>query len=66
MTPLPAGDTHVPRHGGLVVAPVDDEVVALGLAADGLVDGGVQKVIALRGAQAAPRRSAASSWPRHM
>ena len=52
--------THVPRYGGLVVAPVDDEVMALGLAADGLVDGGVEKVVALRGAK---RRRAGRPHP---
>src|SRR5581483_3881822 len=34
-----AGDAHVARHGGAPGAAVDDEVVALWLARDGLVDG---------------------------
>src|SRR6478735_8769041 len=33
-----AGDAHVAGDGGLLRAPVDDEVVALRLACDGLVD----------------------------
>lgn len=48
---LSASDTHMPRDGGFAVAAVDDEVVALGLAADSFVDGGNQKIIALRGAK---------------
>jgi hypothetical protein len=36
---------------GLLGAPVDDEVMALGLAADGLVDGGGQQLVAFRRAQ---------------
>ena len=37
------------------MSPVDDEVMALGLAADGFIDGGVEKVIALRGAKRRPQ-----------
>ena len=43
--------THVAGHGGFVVAAVDDEVVALGLAADGFINGCTQKIIAFRGAE---------------
>ena len=43
---LPPSHTHMPRDGGLVVAAVDDEIVALGLAGDGFIDGGVQEIIA--------------------
>ena len=61
-----AGHAHVAGDGRLPGAPVDDEVVALGLARDGLVDGRQsaerRPALARRGA----RRSAASSWPRHM
>ena len=46
-----AGDAHVARDGGAVAAAVDDEVVALGLAADRLVDGGDQRVVRFAGAQ---------------
>lgn len=35
----PAGDAHVAGDGGLLGTPVDDEVVALGLARYGLVYG---------------------------
>src|SRR5687767_10548047 len=34
----PAGDAHVACDGGAAAAPVDDEVVALGLARDRLLD----------------------------
>src|SRR3546814_11028589 len=46
-----AGDAHVAGDGRLLAAAVDDEVVALGLAADGLEDGGVEQVVALAEAQ---------------
>src|SRR5262252_9845671 len=39
------------RHRRVLVAAVDDEIVALGLAADGFIDRGEQAVIAVRGAQ---------------
>src|SRR3546814_13328239 len=42
-----AGDAHVAGDGRLLAAAVDDEVVALGLAADGLEDGGVEQDVAL-------------------
>src|SRR5258707_671620 len=50
---LAAGDAHVPRQCRPLVAPVDDEVVALGLARNGVLDGGVEQLIALRRAQRA-------------
>ena len=40
---LSASHTHVPRDGRLVVAAVDNEVMALGFEADGAVDGLVQQ-----------------------
>src|SRR5258708_28879129 len=46
-----AGDAHMPRHRGALVAAVDHEVVPLGLAGDRLVDGVVEQAVALRGAQ---------------
>ena len=48
---LPAGDAHVPREGRPLVAAVDDEIVALGLARNRFVDGGEEEVVALGGAQ---------------
>src|SRR3546814_15333952 len=39
-----AGDAHVAGDGRLLAAAVDDEVVALGLEADGLEDGGVEPI----------------------
>src|SRR5437899_12979109 len=50
-TTLTPGHAHVPRHGGALVAAVDHEVVALGLAGDRLVDCAVEQVVALRGAE---------------
>ncbi len=52
---LSAGDAHMARNGGLVVAAVDDEIMAFGFAADGFVDGCAQKLIALRGAKRGPK-----------
>src|SRR5215468_5447593 len=46
-----AGDVHVPRQRRALVAAVNDEVVALGLAGDRLIDGSVKQLIPLRGAQ---------------
>src|SRR3954453_15844775 len=40
-----AGGAHMARHGGLLGAPVDDEVVAQGLARDGFVDGAGEKSV---------------------
>ena len=37
--------------GAIAAAPVDDEIVTLGLAADGLVDGGDERLVAFAGAQ---------------
>src|SRR5436190_1824622 len=48
---LPAGHAHVPRHRGLLVLAVDDEVVALGLARDRLVDCRLEELVSLRGAE---------------
>src|SRR6185312_8194997 len=48
---LSACHAHVPRHGGAARAAVDDEVVALGLARDGFVDGTHQRVVVGAGAQ---------------
>src|SRR5690606_37900435 len=48
---LTAGDAHVALEGGALVAAVDHEVVALGLARDALQDRGAQQLVALRGAQ---------------
>ena len=62
---LPTRDAHVPADGRPVVAPVDDEIVALGLAGDRLVDGALSSSL-LSEARSGARRSAASSWPRHM
>ena len=40
-----AGHAHVPFDGRAIVASVDDEVVTLGLATDGFVDGGFQQLV---------------------
>jgi hypothetical protein len=45
------------------MAPVDDEDMALGLAADGLVNGRVEEVVALRGAKWRPKGSIRRLWP---
>src|SRR6266446_8965810 len=51
----PAGHAHMPGDGGPVVTPIDDEVVALGLAVDGFADRRFERLIpfglAQRGAQ---------------
>ena len=47
----PAGDAHVARQRGALVPAIDDEIVALGLAGDRLVDGGVEEIVAFGGAQ---------------
>src|SRR5260370_1498931 len=49
-----AGDAHMPRHRGALVAAVDHEVVALGLAGGRFVDGVLEPAVAPRGA---PHRS---------
>src|SRR5205085_11171077 len=46
-----AGHAHVARDSRATVAPVDDEVVAFGLARDRLVDRRIDEVVAFRGAQ---------------
>src|SRR5947209_7927948 len=46
-----AGHAHVAGKRRALVASIDDEVMALGLAGDGLVDGCVQQLIAFRSAQ---------------
>src|SRR3546814_17442137 len=46
-----AGDAHVAGDRRLLAAAVDDEVVALGLAADRLEDRGVEQLVALALAQ---------------
>jgi hypothetical protein len=38
---LPARHAHMAGDGGLVAAAIDDEIVALGFAADCFVDGGL-------------------------
>ena len=43
----PAGDAHMPADARAVVAAIDDEVVALGLARDRLGDRLVEKLVAL-------------------
>ena len=49
------GHAHVPRDGRALVVAVDDEVVPLRLAADGLVDRGMQDGVALGRAQRRPQ-----------
>ena len=60
-----AGHAHVARHAG-VLSPVDDEIVTLRLAGDRLVDRRLQTAPRPAGSRSGRRRSAASSWPRHM
>src|SRR5215472_3573408 len=48
---LSAGDAHMAGDGGTLVPPVDDKVMALGLAGNRGVDGGKQRIIGFRGAQ---------------
>src|SRR6185437_474525 len=43
-----AGHAHMPGDGRPLVLPVDDEIMALRLAADRLVDGGVERHVAFR------------------
>src|SRR5262245_47725226 len=50
-SPLTAGHAHMPRQRRALMAPVDDEVVTLGLARNRLFDGGVQKLVAFGGTQ---------------
>ena len=60
-----AGHAHMAGERRALVAAVDDEIVALGLARDRFVDRGVQQIVASE-ARSGARRSAASSWPRHI
>src|SRR5215467_11069015 len=46
-----AGHAHVAGDGGALMAAIDDEVVALGLAANRLVDRGKERIVGLRSAQ---------------
>src|SRR5258708_5814838 len=50
-TGLTAGDAHVAGQRRALVASIDDEVMALGLAGDGFVDGSVERFVAFRGAE---------------
>src|SRR5258708_6511109 len=47
----PAGDAHMARHRWSIVAAIDDEIVALGLAGDRFVNGGLEQPVALGQAQ---------------
>src|SRR5262245_60473367 len=44
------GHAHMARHGGGSMAAIDDEVMAFGFAADGLMDRRLQHVVSLAGA----------------
>src|SRR5262249_46903351 len=46
-----AGHAHVAGERRALVAPIDDEIVALGLARDRLCDRGVEQIVAFGGAQ---------------
>ena len=48
---LSSGHAHVTADAWPVVAAIDDEIVALGLEADGAVDGGVEQVVIARCSQ---------------
>src|SRR5215475_9506870 len=48
---LAPGDAHMARQRRALVAAVDHEVMAFGLAGDRLIDGVVEQVVALRGTQ---------------
>ena len=48
---LPASHAHMARQRRPLVPPVDNEIVALGLARDRFFDGGVQKIVAFGCAQ---------------
>src|SRR5262245_52500283 len=47
----PAGDAHMPRDRRPAMAAIDDEIMALWLTANGLIDGRVQQVVTFGGAQ---------------
>src|SRR6187431_1326682 len=49
-----AGHAHMSGQSGALVTAVDDEVVALGLPCDGVVDRGVEGVVGLRRAERRP------------
>src|SRR4051812_11280146 len=55
--PLTAGHAHVALQGGAHVAAVDDKVMPLRFAPDGLVNGAVDKLIALGRTQRRPQVS---------
>src|SRR4051812_41027633 len=46
-----AGHAHVPGEGRALVAAVDDEIMALGLARDRVLDGSIEQGVTLRRAQ---------------
>src|SRR4051812_42606399 len=46
-----AGDAHMARQRGPLVAPIDNEIVPFGLASDCFVDRCIQQVVAFRGTQ---------------
>src|SRR6185312_13756964 len=48
---LAAGHVHVAGEGRALMAPVDDEIVALGLARDRLGDRGIEEIVAFGCAQ---------------
>jgi hypothetical protein len=50
-----AGDAHVPGNRGLRVIAIDDEIMALGLAGDGGVEGFMQEFVGGRRAQRRPQ-----------
>src|SRR5438552_10831054 len=49
--PLTVGHVHVPRDRRTLVAAVDDEIVALGLARDRFLDRGLDQLVGFGGAQ---------------
>src|SRR4051794_15859266 len=51
---LAARDAHMARNRRAVVPPVDDEIVALGLAGDRVLDGRIEELVAFRAAQGRP------------
>ena len=62
---LPACHAHVAAQSRPGVAAVDDEIVTLGLSRNG-VDDDLPEARSSSEARTGARRSAASSWPRHM
>ena len=61
-----AGDAHVAGNGRALMAAIDDEIVALRLAADRFQNGGVKLGASEALSRSTARRSAWSSWPRHI